>query len=160
IEIPFDVHQPALVELHLFSAELRFEQFRIADHRGHAADNGAVRAEKIVQRYGAQEDEAREESQAKQDDMPGAQQLAVDAELQDLYEIEDQKMIGSRELLMQYFRKGLPVVARKRKCREKRIKVVIFQLMMKMPVAMPTIEELIGLTWPRYSGDRKRAFAP
>ena len=61
---------------------------------------------------------------------------------------------------MQYFRKGLVVVARKRKWRLNRIKVVIFQLIIKIPVAIPTKAVLIGLTFPRYSGDRNSAAAP
>jgi hypothetical protein len=48
------------------------------------------------------------------------------------------------KLLMQYFRKGLVVVARNRKCRLNRMKVVIFQLMIKTPVAMPTKAVLSG----------------
>ena len=64
------------------------------------------------------------------------------------------------KLLMQYFRKGLVVVARNRKWRLNRMKVVIFQLMMNTPVAMPTKAVLSGLTAPRYSGERKRAAAP
>ena len=37
-------------------------------------------------------------------------------------------------LLIQYFKKGLVVAARKRKCLLNKIKVVIFQLMMNMPM--------------------------
>jgi hypothetical protein len=52
------------------------------------------------------------------------------------------------------------VVARNRKCLLNKIKVVIFQLMTKMPVAIPTMATLTGFTSPRYSGERKRAAAP
>jgi hypothetical protein len=52
------------------------------------------------------------------------------------------------------------VVARNRKCLLNKMNVVIFQLMTKMPVAMPTMDTLTGLTSPRYSGERKRAAAP
>jgi hypothetical protein len=38
--------------------------------------------------------------------------------------------------------------------------VVIFQLMMKTPIDAPTIPALKAFTFPRYSGKRKRAFAP
>ncbi len=41
-------------------------------------------------------------------------------------------------LLMQYFKNGLEVVAKNLKWRLKRIKVVMFQLMMNTPMAMPT----------------------
>ena len=61
---------------------------------------------------------------------------------------------------MQYFRNGFVVVARNRKCRLNKIKVVIFQLMIKMAVAIPTMAVLTGDTSPRYSGERKRAAAP
>src|SRR5688572_12324022 len=64
------------------------------------------------------------------------------------------------ELLMQYFRKGLVVVARNLKCRLNRMKVVMFQLMMKTPSAAPTMAVLMAFTFPRYSGDRKRELAP
>jgi len=64
------------------------------------------------------------------------------------------------ELLIQYFKKGLVVVARKRKCRLNKIKVVIFQLMMKMPIAMPTIPELTPFKLPIYSGDKNRESKP
>ena len=39
-------------------------------------------------------------------------------------------MIGMIELLMQYFRNGLVVADRKRKCLQKRMKLEIFQLIM------------------------------
>jgi len=68
--------------------------------------------------------------------------------------------MGRMALLIQYLRKGFVVVARNLKCRQKMIKVVMFQLMIKMPVATPTMAVLIGLTSPRYSGERKSAAAP
>ena len=63
-------------------------------------------------------------------------------------------------LLMQYLRNGLVVVAKNRKCRLNKIKVVIFQLIMKMPIEAPTMAAPAGLTEPRYSGARKRESAP
>src|SRR5579862_6760952 len=64
------------------------------------------------------------------------------------------------ELLMQYFRKGLVVVARNRKCRLNKINVVIFQLIINTPVAAPTTPALMLFTLPRYSGARNNAYAP
>ena len=63
-------------------------------------------------------------------------------------------------LLIQYFKKGLVVAARKRKCRLNKINVAIFQLMMNMPIEAPTIAELMELTVPRYSGARNKESAP
>jgi hypothetical protein len=61
---------------------------------------------------------------------------------------------------MQYLRKGLVVAARKRKCLLNNMKVVIFQLMINMPTAIPTSEALIKFTFPKYSGARYREFTP
>src|SRR5688572_31738579 len=61
---------------------------------------------------------------------------------------------------MQYFRNGLVVAARKRKCRLNMMKVVIFQLIMNIPTAIPTTAEAKELTLPRYSGPRKSESAP
>jgi hypothetical protein len=61
---------------------------------------------------------------------------------------------------MQYFKKGLDVVARNRKCRLNKMNVVIFQLMMKMAMAKPRIIALIMFTSPKYSGARKSESAP
>jgi hypothetical protein len=69
-------------------------------------------------------------------------------------------MNGMIALLMQYFKKGLVVVARNLKCRLKRINVVMFQLIMNTAVAAPTIAVLSALTCPRYSGARKSELAP
>src|ERR1700733_7955257 len=69
-------------------------------------------------------------------------------------------MIGITQLLMQYLRKGLEVAARKRKCRLNKTKVVMFQLMMNIPIAIPTTAEASALTLPRYSGPRKSESAP
>jgi len=63
-------------------------------------------------------------------------------------------------LLMQYFRKGLVVVARNLKWRLNKMNVVIFQLMMNTAVAAPTMAALSAFTCPKYSGARKREFAP
>ena len=68
--------------------------------------------------------------------------------------------MGMIELLMQYLRKGFDVVARNLKCLLCNTKVVICQLMMKMPIAIPVIAELTAFTLPRYSGARKSASAP
>src|SRR5688572_31259483 len=64
------------------------------------------------------------------------------------------------ELLMQYFRNGFVVAAMKRKWRLNKMNVEIFQLMINIPMAMPTIAELIEFTFPRYSGARKSESAP
>src|SRR6476660_2188896 len=64
------------------------------------------------------------------------------------------------ELLIQYLRKGLVVVARNLKCRLNKMNVVIFQLMMYTAVAAPTIAALSAFTCPRYSGARKSELAP
>jgi hypothetical protein len=61
---------------------------------------------------------------------------------------------------MQYFKKGLVVAARKRKCLLNKMKVEIFQLMMNIPTAIPTKAELSELTFPKYSGARYNESAP
>ncbi len=61
---------------------------------------------------------------------------------------------------MQYFKKGFEVVAKNLKCLLNKMNVVMFQLMMNMPVAAPTIPELIAFTLPRYSGEKNNASAP
>ena len=63
-------------------------------------------------------------------------------------------------MLTQYFKKGYCVAARKVKCRLKRMKVVTFQHIMKMPIAIPTMAAPNAFTFPIYSGARKRASAP
>jgi len=67
---------------------------------------------------------------------------------------------GMMQLLIQYFKNGLVVAARKRKWRLKRIKEAIFQLMINMPIEAPTIAELIEFTLPKYSGARNNESAP
>jgi hypothetical protein len=62
--------------------------------------------------------------------------------------------------LIQYFKKGCAVVARKRKYLLNKKKVVIFQLMIKIPTAKPTIAVLNALIFPKYSGPRNKEFAP
>jgi hypothetical protein len=52
------------------------------------------------------------------------------------------------------------VVARKRRLLLCKIKVVIFQLIIKMPTANPTMAVLIAVTSPKYSGARNRESAP
>jgi hypothetical protein len=61
---------------------------------------------------------------------------------------------------MQNFKKGFVVAAKNRKCRLKRIKEVIFQLIINIPTDMPTIADANELTLPRYSGPRYRESAP
>jgi hypothetical protein len=61
---------------------------------------------------------------------------------------------------MQYFKKGLVVAAKKRKCLQNKMKVEIFQLIMNIPIAIPTIAALNKLTFPRYSGARNNESAP
>ena len=68
--------------------------------------------------------------------------------------------MGITALLIQYFKKGLVVAARKRKCLLNKIKVEIFQLIINMPTDIPTIAELNELTLPKYSGARNNESAP
>lgn len=63
-------------------------------------------------------------------------------------------------LLMQYLRNGYCVAARKVKCLLNKMKVVMFQHMIKTPIDIPTMAQLIELTLPRYSGARNSASAP
>ena len=67
---------------------------------------------------------------------------------------------GIIALLIQYFRNGCAVVARNFTFLLCRIKVVIFQLITKMPNAKPTIAVLSEVILPKYSGARKRELAP
>src|SRR5690606_1645085 len=82
------------------------------------------------------------------------------ANLYDCIRYNSRKTSGMMALLMQYFQKGFVVAARKRKCRLKRMKLLMFQLIMNMPIATPTIAKLTGFTSPRYSGARYKASAP
>ena len=61
---------------------------------------------------------------------------------------------------MQYFKKGLEVVARKLKRLLCKIKVVIFQLIIYTPNASPVIKAPSIFTDPRYSGVKNKASAP
>lgn len=63
-------------------------------------------------------------------------------------------------MFIQYFRNGLVVADKNLKCRLKRINVVMFQLIINMPIATPTIAAPKEFTLPRYSGARKRELAP
>jgi hypothetical protein len=63
-------------------------------------------------------------------------------------------------LFKQYFKNGLELVARKRNLPLCKIKVVIFQLIIKMPVATPVIAAPAAFTVPRYSGARNNVLAP
>jgi hypothetical protein len=68
--------------------------------------------------------------------------------------------MGITLLLMQYFKKGNWVAAKKVKCLLKRINVVIFQHIIKTPIDMPINPVLIAFTLPKYSGARNKALAP
>src|SRR3990170_8529093 len=70
------------------------------------------------------------------------------------------KISGSSALLMQYFKNGFVVVTRNRKYRLNRIKVVMFQLIIKTARENPTSPVLIKLTLPRYSGARYNESTP
>jgi hypothetical protein len=61
---------------------------------------------------------------------------------------------------MQYFKKGLVVAAKKRKCLLNKMKDEMFQLMMNIPIETPTIAVLNELTFPKYSGARNKESAP
>jgi hypothetical protein len=100
------MHQPAFVELNLVFAELRFEQFGIADHRRHPADDRLIRAEKIIQRDGDHEAESREKAKAKPEDGSRGQKFPANAELQDLDEIEDEKDQWQDGVVDTIFQKG------------------------------------------------------
>jgi hypothetical protein len=68
--------------------------------------------------------------------------------------------MGTTALLIQYFKKGLVVAARKRKCLLNKINVAMFQLIMNIPTDIPTMAELKELTFPKYSGARNNESAP
>ena len=61
---------------------------------------------------------------------------------------------------MQYFRNGNCVAAKKLKCLLKRINVVMFQLIINTPTAIPISAVLSEFTLPKYSGARNNASAP
>ena len=61
---------------------------------------------------------------------------------------------------MQYFKKGLVVAAKKRKCLLNNMNVEMFQLIINIPTDIPTIAELNELTLPKYSGARNNESAP
>jgi hypothetical protein len=61
---------------------------------------------------------------------------------------------------MQYFKNGFDVVAKNLNWLLWSINVVICQLIMKIPIDIPTINVLNGFTFPKYSGDKKSASAP
>ena len=63
-------------------------------------------------------------------------------------------------LLIQYLRNGLVVADKNLKCLLNKIKVAIFQLMMNMPMDIPTIADDNAFTLPRYSGPRNNESAP
>jgi hypothetical protein len=67
---------------------------------------------------------------------------------------------GMTLLLMQYFKKGYCVAAKKLKCLLNNINVVMFQHMINTPIDMPIMPALIELTLPKYSGARNKASAP
>ena len=63
-------------------------------------------------------------------------------------------------LFIQYFKKGLDVVAKNRYRLLCKIKVVIFQLIMNTPTAIPVMAAPAAFTFPKYSGARNNALAP
>ena len=63
-------------------------------------------------------------------------------------------------LLMQYFKKGYCVAAKKVKCLLNKINVVIFQHIIKTPIDIPIIAKLMEVTLPKYSGAKNKASAP
>src|ERR1700750_1945309 len=67
---------------------------------------------------------------------------------------------GITLLLMQYFKNGYCVAARKVKCLLNKMKVVMFQHMINTPIEIPMMAALIEFVLPRYSGARKSASAP
>ncbi len=68
--------------------------------------------------------------------------------------------MGIMALLIQYLRNGLVVADKNLKCLLNKIKVEIFQLMMNIPMDMPTIAEASAFTLPKYSGPRYSESAP
>ena len=70
------------------------------------------------------------------------------------------KVTGIALLLIQYFKNGYWVAAKKVKCLLNKIKVVMFQHIMKTPMAMPIMAKEIELTLLKYSGARNKASAP
>jgi hypothetical protein len=73
---------------------------------------------------------------------------------------KSKKARGMMLLLIQYFKNGYLVAAKKVKCLLKSINVVMFQHMIKTPIATPTKAALIEFTLPKYSGARYKASAP
>jgi hypothetical protein len=67
---------------------------------------------------------------------------------------------GITALLIQYFKNGLDVVAKNLQRLLCKINVVIFQLIIKIPMAIPVIAALSALTLPKYSGAKNKASAP
>jgi hypothetical protein len=61
---------------------------------------------------------------------------------------------------MQYRKNGFVVVARNLNWRLNKINVATCQLIINIPMAIPTIAKLIGVTLPRYSGARYKESAP
>jgi len=61
---------------------------------------------------------------------------------------------------MQYFKKGFVVAAKNLNLLVCRMNVVIFQLIKKTPMAIPTNAALITFTVPIYSGTKNNASAP
>ena len=61
---------------------------------------------------------------------------------------------------MQYLKNGVAVVAKNLNLFVCKIKVVTFQLIIKTPIATPTIAAPIEFTFPKYSGAKNNASAP
>lgn len=64
------------------------------------------------------------------------------------------------QLLIQYFKKGFVVAARNLKCLLNKIKVVMFQLTINIPIVMPVMAYPNVFKVPRYSGARYNESAP
>ena len=63
-------------------------------------------------------------------------------------------------LLMQYFKNGFEVVAKNLHRLLCKIKVVTFQLIINIPMAIPVIAAPKAFTLPKYSGAKNKASAP
>ena len=64
------------------------------------------------------------------------------------------KASGITKLLTQYLKKGFVVAAKNRKCLLNKIKLAMFQLIMNIPIEIPTMPAPSAFTFPKYSGAR------
>jgi hypothetical protein len=67
---------------------------------------------------------------------------------------------GITALLRQYFKNGWVVVAKNLQRLLCKMNVVMFQLIINTPMAMPTMAALHTFTLPIYSGAKNKASAP